>query len=635
MSKKVSEEETSEKKIDLGSVSPTEVFRRKFQDMAPQAFTDDVLNIEVLKQALGEIDDEGYRYQLDWSGKDEAIRALQVPSYATLHPDDASVKFDAAENVFIEGDNLEVLKILQRGYNDKVKLIYIDPPYNTTKDFVYNDDFTDSLDAYLKYSGQRDSDGNMTSATIESGGRRHSGWISMMMPRLSLARNLLRRDGIIFVSIDDNEVHNLRHTMDMIFGQNNFVACLIWDMGVSQQAGQFSEVHQYVLVYARDKNELSNFKSIGDEKIDDRAIKKISKSNPASDYSFPVGVRCDAPDGTLLSGTWGEKEQIQLVEGKFEVRDGKTLHAMTLRAGWAMKDIMNSWLTSKEIVLDTRGQEIEEFYFNSQGILKCRKKKGVMTPPTVQRWGPQSRATKEVFELLQVDVFDSPKPTQMLCDIVSWATTGDDVVLDFFAGSGTTGHAVMAQNLLDGSERKFILVNLPEDIDFTKKPDAKKVKVKTVADITRYRLKKSAQSLGLKDFALKSLTLGESNFKIWNPGDVGNSEGQIAEALQFYSESLLAGASDDSIIAELLLKEGVSIGLPWQRLKVADTEVVRVGSVGVSLTRAVSEKFISEILKVDWLEKLLMLDAAFDGLDKHKSNLLHGAKEAGIIVGVA
>lgn len=622
-------------KINLGTDSQVEEVRQRIKDIVPQAFTDDVLNIELLQQILGASENDGSRYQLDWSGKDDAFRALQIPSYATLHPDKASIKFDSAENVFIEGDNLEVLKLLQRAYNDKVKLIYIDPPYNTTKDFVYNDDFTDSLDTYLKYTGQRDSDGKMTSATTESGGRRHSGWLSMMMPRLSLARNLLRRDGIIFVSIDDNEVHNLRHAMDMIFGQNNFIASVIWDMGVSQQAGQFSEYHQYVLVYARDKQTLTNFKSEGDEKIDDRAIKKISKANPASDYVFRAGIRCDAPNGTKLTGIWGGEEKIELVAGKFEVRDGKTAHEMTLRAGWAMKDKMNEWLTGTETVYDTRGQVIEEFYFNSTGIVRCRKKKGVVTPPTVQRWGAQSRATKELLDLMKVDVFDSPKPIQMLCDIVSWATSGDDIVLDFFAGSGTTGHAVMAQNKSDGGSRKFVLVNLPENVDFEKKPDAKRAGVKTVADVTRLRLKKAAASVGVKDYALKSFTLGESNFKIWSPDAVGESEEEIARALQLFSDSLVNGATDDSIAAELLLKEGISLSQPWQRMKIADSDVVRVGSVAVALTRAVTEKFITEVLKVDWLEKLLMLDAAFDGQDKHKSNLLLGADEAGVIVRVA
>lgn len=627
--------EINAEKINLGTDSQFDEIRSKIRDLVPQAFTDDVLNIELLQQILSASDNEGSKYQLDWSGKDEALRALQIPSYATLHPDKSSSKFDDAENVFIEGDNLEVLKLLQRAYNDKVKLIYIDPPYNTTKDFVYNDDFTDSLDTYLKYTGQRDSDGKMTSATTESGGRRHSGWLSMMMPRLSLARNLLRRDGIIFVSIDDNEVHNLRHAMDMIYGQNNFIACVIWDMGVSQQAGQFSEYHQYVLIYARDKQTLTNFKSVSDEKIDDRAIKKISKANPASDYLFRSGIRCEAPDGTKLSDTWGGEETIQLVSGKFEVRDGKTMHEMTLRAGWAMKDRMNSWLTGTDTVFDTRGQEIEEFYFNSTGILRCRKKKGVVTPPTIQRWGAQSRATKELLDVMKVDVFDSPKPVQMLSDIISWATVDEDIVLDFFAGSGTTGQAVMEQNLRDGGKRKFVLVNLPEDIDLAKKPDAKKAKVKTVADVTRLRLKKAAAAVGLEEFALKSFTLGESNFKIWNPAAVGDSEDEIAQALQLFSDSLVNEANDDSIAAELLLKEGVLLGQPWQRLKIADSDVIRVGSVAVALTRAVSVKFITEILEVDWIEKLLMLDAAFDGQDKHKSNLFIGADEAGIIVRVA
>ena len=638
-------------RINLGTDSPISEIRRKIKDIVPQAFTDDVLNIELLQRILTSSDSDGSRYQLDWSGKDDAFRALQIPSYATLHPDKASIKFDTAENVFIEGDNLEVLKLLQRAYNDKVKLIYIDPPYNTTNDFVYNDDFTDSLDTYLRYTGQRDSDGLMTSATVESGGRRHSGWLSMMYPRLVLARNLLRQDGAVFVAIDDNEVHNLRLLLDSVFGPENFIAQFVWAAGRKNDSKFVSNSHEYMVCYARNIHQLKE--SVGEWRTKKDGLeeiyaqhKKLSKQHK-DDYTAITeqmkawyrSLPLDNPAKRHSQYCEADKNGIYFAGDiawpgsggpKFPV-----IHPMTKKP---VKIPAGGWRFTKE-------ESMEEMIRNDRvhfGIDHT-------TVPKLKRYLHESEsevpysvfyqdgraATKRLRTLLDADVFENPKDELVLQRVIEFATDKDSLVMDLFAGSGTTGHAVMLQNAADGGNRKFVLVNLPENLDATRKPDVKKAKVKTVADITRLRLKKAAASVGVKDFALKCFTLDQSNFKIWNPNAVGESEEEIAKALQLFSDSLVAGATDDSIAAELLLKEGISLGQPWQRLKIADSDVIRVGSVAVALTKAVSEKFITEVLKVDWLEKLVMLDAAFDGQDKHKSNLLLGADEAGVIVRVA
>jgi adenine-specific DNA-methyltransferase len=638
-------------KINLGTDSQLDEIRRKIKDLVPQAFTDGVLNVEFLKQILASTDNEGSRYQLDWSGKDEAFRALQIPSYATLHPDKSSVKFDAAENVFIEGDNLEVLKLLQRAYNDKVKLIYIDPPYNTTNDFVYNDDFTDSLDTYLRYTGQRDSDGLMTSATTESGGRRHSGWLSMMYPRLVLARNLLQQDGAVFVAIDDNEVHNLRLLLDSIFGPENFIAQFVWAAGRKNDSKFVSNSHEYMVCYARNIHHLKDTvgewrtkkegldaiyaqhkKMVKQHKEDYVAITEQMKAwyrslpldNPAKRHS----QYCEADkNGIYFAGdiAWPGS-----VGPTYPVMHPKTKKPVKVPAGgWRFPKVE----TMEEMIRNDR----VHFGIDHTTVPKLKRylRESEEEVPYSVFYQDGRGATKRLRTLLDGDVFENPKDELVLQSIIEFATDKDSLVMDLFAGSGTTGHAVMLQNASDGGTRRFVLVNLPEVVDVIRKPDAKKVKVKTVADITRLRLKKAAAAIGLKDFALKSFTLGESNFKIWNPAAVGDSETEIAKALQLFSDSLVNGAKDDSIAAELLLKEGVPLGQPWERIKVADSDVIRVGSVGMALTRSVSEKFITEILKVDWLEKLLILDAAFDGQDKHKSNLLIGADEAGVIVRVA
>ena len=638
-------------KINLGTDSQLDEIRRKIKDLVPQAFTDGVLNVEFLQQILTSSDKEGSRYQLDWSGKDEAFRALQIPSDATLHPDKSSVNFDTAENVFIEGDNLEVLKLLQRAYNDKVKLIYVDPPYNTTNDFVYNDDFTDSLDTYLRYTGQRDSDGLMTSATTESGGRRHSGWLSMMYPRLVLARNLLQQDGAVFVAIDDNEVHNLRLLLDSIFGPENFIAQFVWAAGRKNDSKFVSNSHEYMVCYARNIHHLKDtvgewrtkkegletiyaqYKKMVKQHKEDYVViteqmkawyRSLPLDNPAKRHS----QYCEADkNGIYFAGdiAWPGS-----VGPTYPVVHPKTKKPVKVPAGgWRFPKVE----TMEEMIRNDR----VHFGIDHTTVPKLKRylRESEEEVPYSVFYQDGRGATKRLRTLLDADVFENPKDELVLQSIIEFATDKDSLVMDLFAGSGTTGHAVMLQNASDGGTRRFVLVNLPEVVDVIRKPDVKKVKVKTVADITRLRLKKAAAAIGLKDFALKSFTLGESNFKIWNPAAVGDSGTEIAKALQLFSDSLVNGAKDDSIATELLLKEGVPLGQPWERIKVADSDVIRVGSVGMALTRSVSEKFITEILKVDWLEKLLVLDTAFDGQDKHKSNLLIGADEAGVIVRVA
>lgn len=618
------------------SVCPNSALLDVLRDHAPQVFVDGMPNTDELLRVLGVNNDSASRYQLQWTGKDEAVRAQQVQSYGSLHPDHkASVKFDDAENVFIEGDNLEVLRLLQRAYNDQVKLIYIDPPYNTTNDFVYNDDFTDSLDTYLRYTKQRDEDGKMTSATVESGGRRHSGWLTMMYPRLALARNLLTRDGLIFVSIDDHEIHNLRHLLDSVFGPENFLATLVWNRGHSQQQGQFKEYHEYVVVYARDRTQLQTFADPVGGEVVGGALKKISKSNPESAFEFPAGVRCEAPDGTKFVGTWGDAEKVHLISGEFVVKGGKTTKKMVVSAGWTQKEQMRKWFAGERPVYDSRGQEVLEFYFNSTGKLKYVKDRTAFTPPTVQEWGTQGAASAELVSLLGCDIFDRPKPVKMLQDIIAWSTKESDLVMDLFAGSGTLGHAVLSQNLADGAARRFVLVNLPETIDPKAKPDIKKMRVSTVADVSRIRLKKAAAQLGVKGFSVRCLTLGDSNFKIWDPAKAGADADSISEALSLFKDSLRDGATDDAIALELLLKEGVPLGTPWKRLSIAGTNAVQAGSVVVSLARTTTKKFVESVLQTEGMSKLLMLDQAFEHNDQHKANLLIKAREQGITVRTA
>ena len=274
--------------------------------------------------------------------------------------------WDTTQNVVIEGDNLEVLKILQKHYYGQIKMIYIDPPYNTGNDFVYEDDYTDPIGTYLDITGQRDDDGKLSTNT-ESLGRFHSNWLNMMYPRLKLARNLLREDGVIVVSIDDHEDAKLRLLCDELFGEQNFIASLTWPVGAGTQAGHFVRATEAVLVYAKQKQKLKNFRG-GNGVIEDRATKKISAKNPESIITFPAGTRFEAPDGTEFSGTWGQKEKITLVTGEMKARDKKLINDVQLSAGWAMADQMRSFFKGEE-TFDSKGQKVLEFYINAQGSL--------------------------------------------------------------------------------------------------------------------------------------------------------------------------------------------------------------------------------------------------------------------------
>jgi len=416
-----------------------------------------------------------------------------------------SVDFDTAQNAFIEGDNLEVLKLLQKAYNDQIKLIYIDPPYNTGKDFVYKDDFRDGLRGYLDYTGQLDKDGNRRSANADTGGRKHSRWLSMMYPRLILARNLLCQDGLLFVSIDDNEVATLRACLDEIFGEENFLATIVWDRGHSQQQGQFKEYHEYVLAYARRKELLTVFRDPAGGEVVAGAIKKPSKANPISNFSFPAGVTAEMPDGTTLSGKWGGAETTELVRGKFHVVDGKTTEPMVIASAWTQKSQMEGFFHSEGDVFDTRGQRLIDFYFSSTGKLKYRKERGALTPATVQPWGTQGSSSGALDALLGDGLFDLPKPIGLVKDLVAWATVEGDTILDFFAGSGTTAHAVLEQNAADGGSRRCISVNLPEPTD--ESSPARRAGHESIADITWARIRAAMETVdggqrqGLRTYA--------------------------------------------------------------------------------------------------------------------------------------
>jgi len=465
----------------------------------PNVIRDTEINLEELKTVLGlPIDEKVNGYGLNFVGRNFARAKYAQKTEKELRLNNTlSKNIDTTENLVLKGDNLDSLKILKNHYSGQIKCIYIDPPYNTEKDeFVYPDKFDKEEAEVLGLANLSESDLARLDFSFKNS-KSHNGWLAFMYPRLLLARDLLSKEGVIFISIDDNEQANLKLLCDDIFGEENFICQLIWNKQHSQQQGLFKKYHEYVLLYAKNETLHSNI-SGGEGIIDAGALKKVSKGNPESTFTFPAGVRFEAPEGTELTGTFGDAEKVTVVEGVLKCVNGKTAEKVTLSAGWTQKDQMTKYFNGLE-VFDTKNQKVLEFYFNSKGKLKCKKERSKITPSTMLReYGMVSSNTALVTSLFNgIEVFDSPKPVDMILDFASWFCDDDEIILDFFAGSGTTGHAIMELNK-DGVNRKFILCQKDEPIDPINKKKAYDFCIENnlspvISSITIERLKRAGE----------------------------------------------------------------------------------------------------------------------------------------------
>jgi len=395
------------------------------------------------KSQLLELLHERKRYGLVWENHKEDVEERLRSELPVLR--EVKDKFipsddpDAPNHILIEGDNLEALTALSYTHEGKIDVIYIDPPYNTgNKDFVYNDAFVDSEDEY-----------------------RHSKWLSFMAKRLKIAKRLLSDKGVIFISIDDNEQAALKLLCDEVFGERNCLANLIWNLGTGTQAGHFTRSHEYILVYAKKKENIPNF-SGGEGIIDHSALKKISVKNPPVEFNFKAGTEFDAPDGTELFGNWGGSEKTTLVAGRMVAEDRKLKYDVTLSAGFAMANQMRAWFKGEKTI-DSKGQDVIKFYFNASGVLHYQKEKSVINPSTVlTEVANTKQGTNKIKEIFDDNLpFDFAKPIGLLVFLLSLREK-DSVILDFFAGSGTTLHATMQLNA-DGGHRQCILVTNNEN----------------------------------------------------------------------------------------------------------------------------------------------------------------------------
>lgn len=621
---------------------------RKLQELVPEAIADGRVDVAKLKELLGNDAATGSeRFGLFWPGKRRAQRVAQEPTTATLRPDKADSKdWDTTRNVFIEGDNLEVLKILQKHYHGKIKMIYIDPPYNTGKDFVYPDNYKEGIATYLEFTSQVDEGGKKLSTNSESEGRYHSNWLNMMYPRLKLARNLLKDDGLILISIDDHEQENLKRLMVEVFGENNHVATLVWDTNHSAQAGIFKTYHQYIHVFAR-RASLVSAPCIGDgEKFEAGAQKRESRRHPVSNFTFPAGTRWDAADGTELTDEWGGAEHTTLVKGRMRCEHGFLAEDVTLAAAWTQKGQMKQFFYGdRDSLVDSRDQPIVDFYFNPSGKIKIVKERGVITPSSVRReYGSQNSISNALAELFKLDAspLDSPKPPEMMREFAEWFTGGGDIVLDFFAGSASTAHGVIEQNARDGASRKFVLVQLPEPTP--KESVARNAGFQTISELARKRIdlvgqkiiNEYADQFGSRktslDVGYRTYRLADTSFSKWCTSSDTDASALTQHLLEL-RDSAEDEATPDSLLIELLLKGGYSL---TERITDEKIAGLSLHSIGGGLVLA----YLNEHKKptLDQLravaaskpEKFIILEDAFHGDDELKTNLAQTCKAVNV-----
>lgn len=535
----------------------------------PEAFAEGRVDFDKLQESLGDlIDDRPERYTFNWAGKRDAIRLLQTPTRATLIPDqEESVNFDDTQNLFIEGDNLEVLKLLYKPYFGWVKMIYIDPPYNTGGDFVYPDNYADPLETYLQLTGQKDTNGNLLTSNPETSGRYHSAWLSMMYPRLFLARQLLKEAGVIFVSTDDNEVHNLRLLLNEVFGEENFITSVAWQKKVSpsNDARHFSSDHDYLLVYAKSKEIWRPFRLPMNER------QRNYYKNPDDDSRGPWN-----------SATYTtNKSKEQRPNLYYPIKNPNTGEEVWPKPG-------TTWKYSKE----QHRKHVEEdiIYWGVDGRASMPRKKiflseaGNVVPRSVWPYsevGHTQEAMQEFRNLFPGVRFDTPKPTRLIKRILQLATGIDtnDLVLDFFAGSCVTAQAVLELNREDGSNRRFITVQLPEPTDNEDFP--------TIADIGKERIRRviakmkesDEGKLDLmpdEDLGFKVFKLAESNFRPWKGVDQDNSDA-YAQQMTMFTDPLVDNWETHDVIYEVALKEGYGLGCQIKRLTdISDNTVYQV-----------------------------------------------------------
>jgi adenine-specific DNA-methyltransferase len=617
-------------KLGGSSYFPQDELIQRLKSDFPEVFAEEKVDFGKLKAALGENVDLGERYGLTWKGKSDVFRVIQETTTKTLKPArEESVNFDETDNLFIEGDNLEVLKVLQRAYYGKVKMIYIDPPYNTGSDFIYNDDRSQSIQEYEKEAGIRDENGYIKEDTrlrrnTKDGGHFHSNWLNMMYPRLYLARNLLRQDGVIFASIDDNEIHNLRMIMNEIFGEENFIAIFPWRKRTAKTDVPFGISQDYEWILAFTKGEFQ--------------AGRISERKYYHSDDYKEGWRLSDLT-TQRSATERPNSFFNLVNPK----DGKEYPANPNRVWGVTKNSFELYFKKGKIVFpgDYKFLNITKpafRVFESEDKEKNLTNNGSEVNITAistllpLETGRTEEGTKELTNLMGGKMFPFPKPVSLIKFLINITNDKDSIVLDFFAGSGTAAQAVTQLNSEDGGNRKWVMVQLPEETE--QNSEAQKAGYITIADIAKERIRRAGKKIAEEnkdikiDLGFKVFKLESTNFKIWDSSV--KTPNELEQQMLSMFDVIRKDANEEDLLFELMLKSGIEPTTPRKKKEVASLPywIIGDGKLIICLAKEITQELFDTIL-AEKPQKLIFLESALKSNDQLKTNLhLQAEKEA-------
>ncbi len=629
----------------------------KLKQLFPDVFTEDGIDFDVLKDTLGEyVDDKEERYQFAWHGKTQARRLAQTPSTGTLRPcKEESVNWDNTQNLFIEGDNLEVLKLLQKAYHKEVKMIYIDPPYNTGNDFIYKDDFRDNIKNYKKLTGQIDSEGMVVSTNSETSGRYHTDWLNMIYPRLKLARNLLKDDGVIFVSIDDNEIDNLKKISNEIFGEDNFLAVVSRVAKTTSFRGNyFAPSKDYILCIAKNISDLKPFQ----DEVNESQFAKIETEGQRKgeyyrdDIAFYLSTLETRPN---------QRYFIECPDGEKVIPPGNTFPPEKPKEGdgvWRWN--LESFKEKKQFIVFKKSKQSP--LLNDEGkqagwnlytksYLNDKKENGNI--PRDFWDGFLNRHGTSELKKLEIP-YSFPKPVEMIEYLMKISNvTQNDIVLDFFAGSATTAHAVIKLNSLDKKNRKFIMIQIPEDCQDN--VEASKAGFKKLTDIGKERVRRVIKKIEAEqdekkkqgkgelfeqsetdtadlDLGFKVFKLDASNISTWDP-DFDTVQQDLLSAV----DNIKTDRSEADVLYEILLKYGLDLAVPIEELEIKGKKVfvVGMGALIVCLASDVTVEIVEEIAKLkdkyqpEVEMRVVFKDSSFKD-DVVKTNAVQILKQHGI-----
>jgi adenine-specific DNA-methyltransferase len=645
--KKITADAPESTSADLVGDNMTKL-RELFPELVTKGSSGTFVNIDVLKQLVGDktLTDAQEKYGLNWHGKRQARQLALTPSTGTLRPcPEDSVEWDTTQNLMIEGDNLEVLKLLQKSYAGKVKLIYIDPPYNTGKDFVYPDNFQDNIKNYLEITGQVGEGGQKLSSNSETSGRFHTDWLNMMYPRLKLARNLLRDDGVLLVSINDIETASLRFMLDEVFGEENFLCQFIWNNeGNVDQQSKIKGVHEYIVAYVR-AIDLFTHPSVIDPNIEEtsklyndqieNSITKNGPANPPSEIVLPAGFPAAFEAGRIAKRT---NEWPHILDD-IVVGGSKLVKVARVKSGWSSKNLLELFINNGcAPIADSNGKETW-FAMTATGAIYGYKKRSASQGHvlSVIRNVGTTKQNSSMLAEWGID-FSYPKPVFLLQYLTQVFTRTDqnDIVCDLFAGSGTTGHAVFALNAKDDGNRKFLLAQLPEEIE------CNGGQLNNLADLTAARLRQAAKKIKEEnplfagDLGFRVFKLDSTNVREWDP-----DRASIAKNLEDAVDHLKENRSESDILFELLLKLGLDLCVPIEQKKISGHAVhsVGAGTLMVCLSEQIAKKDVEPLAQgiIKWHKELkpagettiVFRDAAFPD-DVAKTNLTAILAQSGL-----